>query len=107
MQTTLISPAFYPKRWVALILLCTAQFLVIMDTSIIGIALPAIKNDLAYSQNGLQWIFNTYVIIFGGSLLLGGRLSDLLGARSVFITGFVILAASSAFAGRCDRSGHR
>ena len=99
MQTTLISPAFYPKRWVALILLCTAQFLVIMDTSIIGVALPAIKNDLAYSQNGLQWIFNTYVIIFGGSLLLGGRLSDLLGARSVFITGFVILAASSAFAG--------
>lgn len=99
MQTAINSLVFYPKRWVALALLCTAQFLVIMDTSIIGVALPAIKDDLSYSQAGLQWIFNAYVIIFGGSLLLGGRLSDLLGARSVFMSGFLILAAASIFAG--------
>jgi EmrB/QacA subfamily drug resistance transporter len=99
MQTAVLSSALYPKRWIALALLCTAQFLVIMDTSIIGIALPAIKNDLGYTQEGLQWIFNAYVIIFGGSLLLGGRLSDLLGARSVFMWGFFLLAVASVFAG--------
>lgn len=53
----------YSKRWAALFLLCTAEFLVIMDTSIIGVALPAIKADLGYSQTGLQWIFNAYVIL--------------------------------------------
>ncbi len=56
----------YNKRWSALFLLCTAEFLVIMDTSIIGVALPAIKADLGYTQTGLQWIFNAYVILFGG-----------------------------------------
>ena len=89
----------YEKRWTALALLCTAQFMVIMDTSIIGVALPAIKNDLGYTQNGLQWIFNAYVIFFGGILLLGGRLSDLFGARKIFLWGFAILAAASLLAG--------
>lgn len=77
----------YNKRWSALFLLCTAEFLVIMDTSIIGVALPAIKADLGYTQTGLQWIFNAYVILFGGFLLLGGRLSDLFGARKIFMWG--------------------
>lgn len=89
----------YSKRWAALFLLCTAEFLVIMDTSIIGVALPAIKEDLGYSQTGLQWIFNAYVILFGGFLLLGGRLSDLFGARKIFMWGFVILTAASLLAG--------
>lgn len=100
MQTTAIVPKkMYEKRWAALALLCTAQFMVIMDTSIIGVALPAIKNDLGYTQSGLQWIFNAYVILFGGILLLGGRLSDLFGARKMFIWGFAILAAASLLAG--------
>lgn len=89
----------YAKRWAALALLCTAQFIVIMDTSIIGVALPAIKTDLGYSQTGLQWIFNAYVIVFGGFLLLGGRLSDLFGSRKVFMWGFAILTGSSLLAG--------
>ena len=89
----------YSKRWAALFLLCTVQFLVIMDTSIIGVALPAIKTDLGYSQTGLQWIFNAYVILFGGFLLLGGRLSDLFGARKIFMWGFVILTLASLLAG--------
>jgi EmrB/QacA subfamily drug resistance transporter len=89
----------HKNRWLALMLLCAAQFMVIMDTSIIGVALPAIKSELGYSQNGLQWIFNAYVILFGGILLLGGRLSDLFGARKIFMWGFFILAIASFFAG--------
>ncbi|SHF72363.1 MFS transporter [Chryseobacterium vrystaatense] len=89
----------YSKRWSALFLLCAAEFIVIMDTSIIGVALPAIKADLGYSQSGLQWIFNAYVILFGGFLLLGGRLSDLFGARKIFMWGFAILSAASLLAG--------
>ncbi|CAN5328411.1 DHA2 family efflux MFS transporter permease subunit [soil metagenome] len=92
-------PAAYSKRWSALFLLCTAQFIIIMDTSIIGVALPAIQTDLGYSQSDLQWIFNAYVILFGGFLLLGGRLSDLFGARKVFMWGFAILTVASLLAG--------
>lgn len=89
----------YSKRWSALFLLCAAEFIMIMDTSIIGVALPAIKADLGYSQSGLQWIFNAYVILFGGFLLLGGRLSDLFGPRKIFMWGFAILSAASLLAG--------
>ncbi len=89
----------HERRWTALALLCAAQFMVIMDTSIIGIALPVIKEELGYTQGGLQWIFNAYVILFGGILLLGGRLSDLFGARKIFTLGFGILAAASLLAG--------
>lgn len=94
-----LKKTMYEKRWIALALLCTAQFMVIMDTSIIGVALPAIKKDLGYSQSGLQWIFNAYVISLGGFLLLGGRLSDLFGARKIFMWGFAILTAASLLAG--------
>ena len=93
------APTPYPLRWSALFLLCVAQFIVIMDTSIIGVALPAIKLDLGYTQTGLQWIFNAYVIFFGGFLLLAGKLSDLFGARKIFMWGFVILTLGSLFAG--------
>lgn len=88
-----------PKRWLALALLCAAQFIVILDTSIIGVALPAIQAQLGFSPGGLSWIFNAYVIAFGGLLLLGGRLSDLFGARRIFTAGFVILTAASLLAG--------
>lgn len=91
--------AIHHKRWMTLSLLCVAQFIVIMDTSIIGVALPAIQLDLGYSQVGLQWIFNAYVILFGGFLLLGGRLSDLFGARKVFMWGFFVLTVASLLAG--------
>tara|TARA_R110001592_G_scaffold10110_2_gene52759 strand:+ start:19308 stop:20726 length:1419 start_codon:yes stop_codon:yes gene_type:complete len=88
-----------PKRWAALALLCAAQFIVILDTSIIGVALPAIQTDLGFSASGLSWIFNAYVIAFGGLLLLGGRLGDLLGARRIFTIGFAILTSASLLAG--------
>lgn len=87
-----------PRRWWALFVLATAQFMVIMDTSIIGVALPEMQKDLGFSQGELQWVFNAYVITFGGLLLLGGRLSDLLGARKVFVSGWVVLIGGSVLA---------
>lgn len=87
-----------PRRWWALGVLAAAQFMVIMDTSIIGVALPQMQRDLGFSQGDLQWVFNAYVIAFGGLLLLGGRLSDLLGARRVFAAGWVVLTAGSVVA---------
>src|SRR3954454_20845316 len=87
------------RRWWALALIATEQFMVIMDTSIIGVALPRIQADLGFSQENLSWVFNAYVIAFGGLLLLGGRPSDLLGARRIFTVGWVVLLAGSAVAG--------
>ncbi|QKG25945.1 MFS transporter [Actinomadura verrucosospora] len=87
-----------PRRWWALAVLATAQFMVIMDTSIIGVALPDMQGALGFGQSGLQWVFNAYVVAFGGLLLLGGRLSDLLGARRVFAAGWVVLLAGSVVA---------
>ncbi|WP_248930611.1 MFS transporter [Paenibacillus hamazuiensis] len=98
MESQVLSQAD-PKRWKALALLCLANFMVIMDTSIIGVALPAIKDALGYTQESLQWVFNAYVIFFGGLLLLGGRLSDLFGQRSIFMWGFTILTLASLLAG--------
>ncbi|PSK67783.1 putative MFS-type transporter EfpA [Micromonospora sp. MH33] len=90
------------KRWWALGLIALAQFMVIMDTSIIGVALPRIQADLGFSPENLSWVFNAYVVAFGGLLLLGGRLSDLLGARRMFAAGWLILLIGSAVAGLAD-----
>ncbi|MEU9719155.1 MFS transporter [Streptomyces sp. NPDC047976] len=87
-----------PRRWWALGVLAAAQFMVIMDTSIIGVALPEMQKDLGFSQGELQWVFNAYVIVFGGLLLLGGRLSDLFGARRIFATGWVVMIVGSVLA---------
>src|SRR5919205_528807 len=88
-----------PRRWKALALLSLAQFVVILDTSIIGIALPTIQQHFGFSQADLQWVFNAYVIVFGASLLLGGSLSDIIGHRKIFVIGFVILTMASVLAG--------
>ncbi|MFG1961255.1 MFS transporter [Nonomuraea sp. NPDC049028] len=88
-----------PRRWTALALIAMAQFIVIMDTSIIGVALPRIQESLGFSQESLSWVFNAYVVAFGGLLLLGGRLSDLFGARRLFAAGWLILLAGSLVAG--------
>lgn len=88
-----------PRRWWGLALLSAAQFIVILDTSIVGVALPAIQTQLGFSPESLSWIFNAYVIAFGGLLLLGGKLSDVFGARRMFVLGFVILTAASILAG--------
>jgi EmrB/QacA subfamily drug resistance transporter len=87
------------RRWWALGVIAAAQFMVIMDTSIIGVALPEMQSDLGFTQQNLSWVFNAYVVAFGGLLLLGGRLSDLFGARRIFTTGWAVLLAGSAVAG--------
>ena len=87
------------RRWLALGVIAAAQFMVIMDTSIIGVALPKMQHDLGFTPQGLSWVFNAYVVAFGGLLLLGGRLSDLFGARRIFSLGWVVLAAGSLIAG--------
>ena len=88
-----------PRRWYALWIIALAQFMVIMDTSIIGVALPEMQRDLGFSQENLSWVFNAYVVAFGGLLLLGGRLSDLFGAKRMFTLGWVVLAGGSLVAG--------
>ncbi|MGV9536489.1 MFS transporter, partial [Streptosporangium sandarakinum] len=90
--------AVNPRRWWALIVLAAAQFMVIMDTSIIGVALPDMQRELGFTDSSLQWVFNAYVVAFGGLLLLGGKLSDLLGARKIFTAGWVVLTAGSVIA---------
>lgn len=89
----------YPHRWKALGILSLAQFLIILDTSIIGVALPTIQQHFSFSQADLQWIFNAYVIVFGALLLLGGRLSDIIGQKRIFIIGFLTLTIASIIAG--------
>ncbi|WP_245997665.1 MFS transporter [Streptomyces armeniacus] len=91
-----------PRRWMALAFIAMAQFMVIMDTSIIGVALPEMQADLGFTPGNLSWVFNAYVVALGGLLLLGGRLSDLFGAKRVFSTGWVVLAAGSLVAGLAD-----
>src|SRR3954466_2737094 len=88
-----------PRRWAALGLIALAQFMAIMDTSIIGVALPEIRTDLGFGAGDLSWVFNAYVVAFGGLLLLGGRLSDLLGARRGFAPGGGALRVGRVIAG--------
>src|ERR1700710_1157072 len=78
---------FKEKRWLALILLCSAQFVVVLDASIVNVALPTIGKALDFSQENLPWVVNAYVLTFGGFLLLGGRTADLMGRRRGFMGG--------------------
>src|SRR6476646_4818987 len=93
------STAVASRRWLGLAVIAAAQFMVIMDTSIIGVALPRMQADLGFAPQDLSWVFNAYVVAFGGLLLLGGRLSDLWGARRVFTAGWAVLLAGSVVAG--------
>jgi EmrB/QacA subfamily drug resistance transporter len=87
------------KNWFALALLCTVQFMVVLDIAIVNVALPSIKTDLGFSQENLQWVISAYALVFGGFLLLGGRLADLTGRRLVFMSGLVIFSVGSLLCG--------
>ena len=93
------------KRWIALALLCVAQFVVVLDASIVNVALPTIGEALDFSEGNLPWVVNAYVLTFGGFLLLGGRLADLLGRRRVFMAGLVLFAIASLAGGLATNSG--
>jgi len=86
-------------RWGALALIVTAQFMVVLDVAIVNVALPSIKADLGFSQANLQWVISAYALLFGGALLLGGRLADLLGRRRIFIAGLAVFSISSLLCG--------
>ncbi len=87
------------RRWSALALIVVAQFMVILDVAIVNVALPSIKVDLGFSQTSLQWVISAYAIMFGGALLLGGRLADLLGRRRLFVVGLAVFSISSLLCG--------
>jgi EmrB/QacA subfamily drug resistance transporter len=86
-------------KWLALALLCVTQFVVVLDIAIVNVALPSIQQDLNFSQENLQWVISAYALFFGGFLLLGGRLADILGRRKVFMTGLVIFSVGSLLCG--------
>ena len=87
------------RRWSALAVLVAAQFMVVLDVAIVNVALPSIQNDLHFSESSLQWVITAYAIMFGGVLLLGGRMADLLGRRKLFLAGIGLFTVSSLLAG--------
>src|SRR3954468_8287535 len=93
------------RRWLILSVLVVAQFMVVLDVAIVNVALPTIKNDLHFSENGLQWVITAYAIVFGGVLLLGGRMADLLGRRRVFMVGMAVFTVFSLLNGLAWSSG--
>ena len=93
------------NKWVALALLAAAQFVVVLDASIVNVALPSIGKDLGFSPDDLSWVVNAYVLVFGGFLLLGGRIADLLGRRRLFVAGLILFAAASLAGGLAQSAG--
>jgi EmrB/QacA subfamily drug resistance transporter len=91
--------------WIVLVLICLAQFMVILDATIVNVALPSIQKDLELSEANLQWIINAYTLVFGGFLLLGGRLGDLLGRKRLFLVGLVIFTVASLLNGLAQSEG--
>ncbi|MDX6540377.1 MAG: hypothetical protein QOI71_1987, partial [Gaiellales bacterium] len=93
------SEAADPRRWIALILLTATQFMLIIDVSIVNVALPTIEADLHFNNQSLQWVASAYALTFGGFLLLGGRMADLLGRRKLFMAGLALFTLASLACG--------
>ena len=87
------------RRWPALVVLCAGVLMIILDQTIVNVALPSIQNDLRFSQSSLAWVVNAYLIAFGGILLLAGRLGDLIGRKRIFISGLAVFTAASLLCG--------
>ncbi|HTR32443.1 MAG TPA: MFS transporter [Gaiellaceae bacterium] len=94
-----------PNRWLVLVIVCVAQFMVVLDATVVNVALPSIQHALGFKVQSLQWIVNAYTLVFGGFLLLGGRASDLLGRQRLFIAGIVVFTAASAINGFANSAG--
>src|ERR1700759_4960341 len=100
-----VQPMNDSRPWLALTVLALGQFMVVLDVTIVNVALPAIQGALHFSADGLQWVVNAYTLAFGGLLLLGGRVSDLLGRRRMFMAGLTLFAAASLAGGLATSSG--
>src|SRR5947209_16022863 len=93
------------NRWLVLVLVCVAQFMVVLDATIVNVALPSIQRGLHFSPVSLQWIVNAYTLVFGGFLLLGGRAADLLGRQRLFIAGVALFSVASLVNGIATSAG--
>src|SRR4051812_35399299 len=89
----------FDQRWLAFVVLCMGTLMIVLDTTIVNVALPSIKTDLGFSESALAWVVNAYVLTFGGFLLLGGRLGDLFGQRKLFIIGITLFTLASLACG--------
>src|SRR4051794_38318398 len=89
----------HSRRWAALVLLASTQFVLVLDATIVAIAMPSLGRELSFSPESLSWVVNAYMLLFGGFLLLGGRLTDLLGARRLFIGGLALFTIASMAGG--------
>ncbi len=87
------------SRWLALYVLCAGMLMIVLDITIVNVALPSIQDDLGFSQSNLAWVVNAYLVPFGGLLLLAGRLGDLLGQRRIFLVGLVVFTTASLLCG--------
>src|ERR687897_1648591 len=92
-------------RWLALLLLCLGDLMIVLDVTIVGVALPSIKEDLGFSDSSLAWVVNAYLLTFGGFLLLGGRLGDLFGYRRLFLAGIALFTLASLACGLSTTQG--
>jgi EmrB/QacA subfamily drug resistance transporter len=93
------------RRWLALAVVCLAQLMIVLDTTIVNVALPAIQHDLKFSQGALTWVINAFLVTFGSFLLLAGRLGDLFGRKRVFISGVIVFTAASVLCGLAPSQG--
>src|SRR3954464_11613204 len=93
------------SRWTALYVLCTGMLMIVLDVTIVNVALPNIQSDLGFGSSSLAWVVNAYLIAFGGLLLLAGRLGDLLGRRRGFMPGLVVFTVASLICGLSDSQG--
>src|SRR5512132_3856083 len=92
-------------RWIALVVLCVGMLMIVLDQTIVNVALPSIQSDLGFSQSDLAWVLNAYLIAFGGLLLLAGRLGDLIGQKRVFILGLALFTGASLLCGLAQSQG--
>src|SRR5438874_5199445 len=92
-------PRVTDSRWLALIVLCSGMLMIVLDQTVVNVALPSIQRDLGFSQSGLAWVVNAYLIAFGGLLLLAGRLGDLVGRKRVLLAGLAVFTAASLLCG--------
>src|SRR5687767_7643897 len=92
-------------RWLALIVLCMGTLMIVLDTTIVNVALPSIRSDLGFSETSLAWVVNAYMLTFGGFLLLGGRLGDLFGHRRLFLAGISLFTLASLVCGLATSQG--
>src|SRR2546421_2173989 len=86
-------------RWLALYVLCVGSLMIVLDVTIVNVALPSIRQDLGFSESSLAWVVNAYLLTYGGFLLLGGRLGDIFGHRRLFIAGIALFTAASLACG--------